>query len=93
MICARCHGPLYLDSDFGVPVVTSALACYAGCTRIELDNNGEPLALPASHGVALEQQIIMMHGQGMSPTMIARYLRLGVRMVRGVVGERQDRQP
>lgn len=58
-VCRRCDGPMFLDRDVGGPFVTQALACWRGCTRIELDAKGQPLPVvqPSRLGRDVDQHV------------------------------------
>ena len=88
--CARCGGALYLDDDAAGNGLAPALACFMGCSRVELDRQGKPLAVAQlfqRRGHPMEQRIRVMRVQGFSLRRISQELRCSERLVAQVVAE------
>ena len=66
---------MYLDTDFGVSVITRAWTCWRGCSRVELDDNLVPLAVVQPGGLhSIEERILLARAQGLTGPKIARRL-------------------
>ena len=89
MTCGRCGGPMYLDTAFGVPVVTKAWACWRGCSRVEVDDNLVPLAVVGSLS-SIEERILLARAQGLTGPMIARRLCSSRELITLVLQQKDD---